>query len=141
MGYDRDTPRRLATSRLAEARILAERGEPSGAYFLAGYAVECARKARIAAQFRAHEIPDKGLVNDIYTHDLKKLLRLAGLQLELEIAIQTNVVFGQRWTIVEKWTEQARYEIWTVSDASSMIEAVTGRDDSEGLFQWLVSRW
>ncbi|MEA2905782.1 MAG: hypothetical protein QOI12_3169 [Alphaproteobacteria bacterium] len=70
MAGDRATYQRLAELRLHEAKLLGQGGHPSGAYYLAGYAIECALKARIAAQFREHEIPDKALVNRIYTHDL-----------------------------------------------------------------------
>jgi hypothetical protein len=48
MAYERETMRKLAMARLAEARILLDAGEFSGAYYLAGYAIECAIKARIA---------------------------------------------------------------------------------------------
>jgi hypothetical protein len=84
MSQDRTTFQQLAESRLAEARLLLANGLPSGAYYLAGYAVECALKARIAAEFRANEIPDKSRVNSIYTHNLRELLGLAGLKEELE---------------------------------------------------------
>ena len=104
--YDRGTFQRLAELRLSEAKLLAKQGYPSGAYYLAGYAVECALKAHIAAQFKENQIPDRAFVNDIDTHDLKKLIRLAGLEAELDSARQADVVFGQRWTVVEKWTER-----------------------------------
>lgn len=139
--YDRGTFQRLAQLRLSEAKLLAKQGYPSGAYYLAGYAVECALKAHIAAQFKENQIPDRGFVNDVYTHDLKRLLRLAGLESELDRARQADVVFGQSWTVVESWTEQSRYEIWTDEAASAMIDAVAGTQETEGIFQWLTSRW
>src|SRR5919106_3680906 len=43
-------------------------GEPSGAYYLAGYAVECGLKACIAKQVRRHEFPDRTTVNQSHTH-------------------------------------------------------------------------
>lgn len=141
MAYDRETFQRLAASRLAEARLLAQGGHPSGAYYLAGYAIECALKARIAGQFRENEIPDKGFINDIYTHDLTKLVRLAGLQSELDSATQADVLLGQRWAIAKNWSEQARYQFWTDDDASAMIDAAAGAGDTEGLVQWLTRRW
>jgi hypothetical protein len=70
MASDRAHLQRLAELRLAEAKILAQERQSSGAYYIAGYAIECALKARIAAQFRENEISDKNLVNRIYTHDL-----------------------------------------------------------------------
>jgi HEPN domain-containing protein len=80
MASDRAHFQRLAELRLAEARILAREGQFSGAYYIAGYAIECALKARIAALFRENEIPDRNLVNRVYTHDLTALLNLSGLE-------------------------------------------------------------
>ena len=94
--YQRTTFQRLAELRLSEARLLAHGGHPSGAYYLAGYAIECALKAYIAAQLRENEIPDRAFVNDIYTHDLRKLIRLAGLEAELDRARQADPAFGQK---------------------------------------------
>jgi hypothetical protein len=74
---ERATFQRLAQLRIDEAKILFGQRQPSGTYYLAGYAIECALKAIIAKQFRADEIPDKSLVNRVYTHDLPELLRLA----------------------------------------------------------------
>ena len=51
----------LALIRLREATILLANGEYSGAYYLAGYAVECALKPCIAKQTRRHDFPDKKL--------------------------------------------------------------------------------
>jgi HEPN domain-containing protein len=139
--YDRGTFQRLAEIRLSEAKLLAEQGYPSGAYYLAAYAVECALKAHIAAQFKENQIPDKAFVNDIYTHDLKKPIRLAGLEAELDSARQADAGFRQSWTIVEGWTEQARHEVWTQEAASAIIDAVAGSKDAKGIFQWLTSHW
>lgn len=40
--------RNIAKLRIAEARVLTDHGQPDGAFYLAGYAVELALKARIA---------------------------------------------------------------------------------------------
>ena len=47
-GVNRWEFRELATLRLAEAKALLDAGLPDGAYYLAGYAVECGLKACIA---------------------------------------------------------------------------------------------
>lgn len=112
---------------------MADAGHPCGAYYLAGYALECALKARIASRFREDEIPDRALVNSIYTHELTTLFRLAGLESELEDAIELDVELGRRWAIVKKWSEQTRYAIWTDDDASGMIDAI------EGMLAWLTN--
>jgi HEPN domain-containing protein len=67
----------LAELRLREAQALLAAGLPDGAYYLAGYSVECALKACISKRTQLHDFPDKKLVNDSHTHNLKELLRLA----------------------------------------------------------------
>ena len=42
------TIRALAALRLAEATVLIQAGKPDGAFYLAGYSVELALKAKIA---------------------------------------------------------------------------------------------
>ncbi|MEJ0077789.1 MAG: DNA-binding protein [Alphaproteobacteria bacterium] len=139
MAQDKATFQALATSRLAEAKVLAERSHPSGAYYLAGYAVECALKAIIAGQFRAHEIPDRVLVNKVYTHNLPELLRLAGLQDELEERERDTPILKQRWATVETWSEASRYAIWSDEVAAALLDAIDG--DENGIFRWLTSLW
>ena len=46
---------KLSNARIREARILFAAGEYSGAYYLAGYAVECALKACIAKSVKRHD--------------------------------------------------------------------------------------
>ena len=137
MSQDRDTFRQLAELRLTEAKLLYANSLASGAYYLAGYAVECALKAVIAAGFRANEIPDKSRVNNIYTHNLKDLLNLAGLKSPLENDMNEVSELRESWATISKWSEHARYEVWTSDAATTMLEAV-GAD--KGLLQWLLKR-
>jgi hypothetical protein len=51
-----------------------------GAYYLAGYSVECALKACIAKATQRHEFPDKKKADLSYTHNLKGLLNVARLE-------------------------------------------------------------
>jgi HEPN domain-containing protein len=138
VGQDQTTFQQLAELRLKEARLLLENGLTSGAYYLAGYSVECALKATIASGFRANEIPDKSRVNSIYTHNLKDLLNLAGLKSLLENDMNENAALRESWATISKWSEYARYEIWTSEAAATMLEAVGGVD--KGLLQWLQKR-
>jgi len=137
MSQDRATFQQLAELRLAEARLLLANGLPSGAYYLAGYAIECALKAIIAADFRANEIPDLKYVRDIYTHDLSALFRLAELEQVLEAEKTENPGLYQRWTAVQTWSEKARYQVWTEASASDILDATDG---DEGLLEWLRNR-
>jgi HEPN domain-containing protein len=140
MPSDRKLLQEFAKFRLDEAKILARERQFSGAYYLAGYAIECALKARIAVLFRENEIPDRSLVNQIYTHDLAALLGLAGLQKPLDADQQSDPELDRRWSIVKSWTEQARYKIWTEEETKAMIDAVDGDGRTGGLFQWLSAR-
>ena len=135
MSYDRATFQRLAELRLTEAKLLLDNGQPSGAYYLAGYSVECALKAVIASGFRANEIPDKSRVNSIYTHNLKDLLNLAGLRSLLEDDMNRSSDLRESWATISTWSEQARYEIWTPEVAAAMVSAVGAAD--KGLLLWL----
>jgi HEPN domain-containing protein len=137
MSQDRATFEQLAEMRLVEARLLLANGFPSGAYYLAGYAIECVLKARIAAQFRGNEIPDRRLVERVHVHDPSKLLNLAGLEDELEAEMNANPDLRERWTVVKEWSERARYEVWTKASASAIIDAVGG---GEGILRWLQNR-
>jgi HEPN domain-containing protein len=138
MSQDRATFQQLAESRLAEARLLFAGGFPSGAYYLAGYAIECALKAVIAEDFRASEIPELKYVRDVHTHDLSALLRLAELEEKLDAEKKINPDLYQRWTTIKTWSETARYKVWTQASASAILDAVDG---DEGLLQWLRNRW
>jgi HEPN domain len=138
MSQDRATFQQLAEQRLTEARLLLANGLPSGAYYLAGYAIECALKSVIAAGFRANEIPDKSRVNNVYTHNLKDLLNLAGLKGPLEDDMSESSGLRESWATISKWSEHARYNIWTADAAAAMLEAVGAAD--KGLLQWLQKR-
>jgi hypothetical protein len=105
---------------------------------LAGYAIECALKAKIAADFRENEIPELKRVQNIYTHDLSALLGLANLREQLDSERETNPGLYQRWTTIKDWSEKARYAVSTEANASAILEAVGG---DEGLLHWLRNRW
>jgi hypothetical protein len=92
---------RLSRLRLREARTLLQASFGGGGYYLAGYAVECAYR---------FEFPDRESVNDSYTHDLSKLVRLAGLGTDHQARIQGNNTFQVNWAMVKLWTEQSRYD-------------------------------
>jgi HEPN domain-containing protein len=137
LSKDQATFQHLADQRLAEAQLLLANGFWSGAYYLAGYSLECALKAKIASGFRENEIPELRRVQRIYTHDLSSLLDISGLKDELDVEIKASSELREYWTIAKAWSEQARYEIWTQERASAMLEAV---GDDKGLLRWLLNR-
>lgn len=130
----------ISRLRVKEARVLLQNGYYSGAYYLIGYAVECALKACIAKQIRRYDFPDRRLVNDSYTHDLEKLLGVSGLKEYLESESAGNPTLQRYWTIVKDWLEQSRYnsEI-PENEARNLFSAVTARRN--GVLSWLMRWW
>lgn len=97
---------KLTEIRLKEAKVLLDRKCYEGAYYLAGYAVECALKACIAKRTQAHDFPPKPqVVRDYYQHNIESLAKLAGLELELNKQLSV-VQFSKNWSFVIKWSEQ-----------------------------------
>lgn len=136
MAQTAQTFRKLAEERLAEAQVLLANNRPSGAYYLAGYAIECAIKAKIAMQFRAGEIPDKVLVVKTYDHDINKLLSVANLKDKDYAALNTDAELRRCWTIAAKWKPDSRYKVWSLNEATDIVGAVGG---DRGLMQWLLN--
>jgi hypothetical protein len=133
-----ETLRSLAVKRLAEAETLLSAGLWDGAYYLAGYAAECALKAIVADQFVAHAIPDRRQVESTYTHSLPKLVDLAGLKPALDTEIQ-NLRFLEHWETLKEWNENSRYQEWSESEAKAMVDALANQDD--GILRWIRLHW
>jgi HEPN domain-containing protein len=128
----------LATVRLKEARILLKAQCWEGAYYLGGYAIECALKACIAKQTERYDFPDKKRVVDSHTHDLQELIRVAQLSAALtEHRRQPD--FDANWTIVADWWEQSRYERASEEDAENLVRAIS--QANTGVLQWLKRYW
>jgi HEPN domain-containing protein len=136
---NRSDLQRLSSARLREARILFRAGEYSGAYYLAGYAIECALKARFAKGVKRYDFPDRKGAGKIFTHKLGELVTLANLDAELLVAIQASSRFASGWELVCKWTEEGRYSGWTRDDAEAILEAIAGRKD--GVLPWIKRHW
>jgi len=129
----------LTVERLRESKILLENGCFSGAYYLAGYSIECGLKACIANQVNANEIPSKSFILDFYVHDLNKLVKLAGLEKELDEKTDINLDFKINWGIVKLWNEGARYKEWTQGQAVDLYNAIENLKG--GLLPWIQQYW
>ena len=130
----------LARVRLAEAKALLDAGQFSGAYYLSGYAVECALKACIARQTRQHDFPPRpNVVRDMYTHDLADLVKHADLAKVLAGRIQACTVFDDHWAKIKDWSEASRYARWSAEEARGLYAAIT--DPRHGVMRWLRQHW
>ena len=129
---------RLADLRAREASALLRTRNPTGSYYLSGYAVECALKACIAKMARRHEFPLKAdYIRRLYTHNLEELLRLAELERQLENDMQANVALARNWGVVRTWNEESRYQSSGLN-GRDLFAAVTGPD---GVLPWIKQHW
>src|ERR1700692_4787619 len=131
---NRDDLKKLSMTRIREAKILFKAGEYSGAYYLAGYAVECALKACFAKSVKRYDFPEKDRAGKIFTHKLAELARLAKLDTDLAAATKANSKLDGSWLLVCNWTEDSRYSFWTKNEAEAIINAITGKND--GVLAW-----
>lgn len=135
----RDDLRKVAEEKLADARLLFDNRRYSAAYYLCGYSIETALKARIAGQFREHAIPERKLIEQIYKHDLNELVGTANLREELERRARDEPGFAANWAIVKEWKVETRYAIMKQVDTERMLAAI---DEPEtGILPWIRLHW
>ena len=127
---------RLARVRLRAARLLLAGGCFDGAYYLGGYAVECALKACIAKKTQRHDFPDRDS-NKYYTHGLETLARIVGPQLESDI--KSSVAVQANWAIVTKWTHESRCAFTPEQSAASLLKAISSPRD--GVMACIRKHW
>lgn len=130
----------LSEIRVQEATILLRSRCYAGAYYLLGYAVECALKVCIAKQIRQHDFPDRRFVNRIHTHNLDVLLDSSGLKPEFEREIRNSPHLESNWATAKDWDESSRYRT-DISEplARDFHSAVT--DERNGVLAWLKKQW
>ncbi len=131
--------KQLARIRLREAKILLDSGNYNGAYYLAGYVIECALKACIAKQIRNNVIPDRNFCNDFYKHNLSDLVRFAGIETERINLEHNNANFAANWAVVKDWKESSRYETFTRIQAKELYNSIASRNG--GVLKWIRTFW
>jgi HEPN domain-containing protein len=131
----------LADDRVQDAVALLKTDRWSAAYYICGYAIECGLKACIAKQTNLREFPDKAVAEKSYTHDLTKLLDMAGLklQLQLDTTPAANPALGINWQLVKDWNERARYQQKTEPQARRLYQAVN--HNADGVLIWIKNHW
>jgi hypothetical protein len=141
---DRKKLQTLAKMRLKDARALLGRKRWSGAYYLCGYVVECALKACLLRHLGESDaiFGDTAYLKKLcecWTHDLVKLMNLAGLEAEFGEARGTNPTLDDFWSVVKDWKETSRYDEKTEAEARTLYNAVSHKPD--GVLQWIQLRW
>jgi hypothetical protein len=137
---NRDKLRQLCDSRLAEAQVLLENKLWTGAYYLAGLAVECALKSCLAGAVNEHDFPDKAFVNQMYVHNLEQLFKLNGaLWAQLQADMKTDAKLAVNWSTVKDWDDSKRYDVVEELDATGLHDATT--EVGSGVVEWIRRRW
>lgn len=129
----------LSTARLREARALFGLKHYSGAYYLAGYAVECALKACIAKQTRRYDFPDKKTTQASYSHDLSGLAVAARLDATFRQRASRDKLFEANWNLIKAWSEESRYRTTNKSDCGALLDAIM--EEQHGVLPWLEQLW
>lgn len=131
----------LANLRIKEAKVLLDNRCFEGAYYLSGYAIECALKACIAKKTRRGDFPpDRRTIETYYTHNLGGLLASAELKLDLDREMTSNPNLETNWLIVRGWSEGVRYKVGiSEPEASDVFNAIVDR--RHGVLTWLKRRW
>jgi len=137
---NRNSFKNLTRIRLREARALLRYKLYDGAYYLCGYAIECALKACIAKKTKKFDFPPKPkIINDIYTHSMNQLVKVAGMDTMLSTEMSASDKFASNWAVVKDWTEESRYEKHDEMQAKSLYSAVTSR--KHGVLKWIRLHW
>jgi HEPN domain-containing protein len=144
IGVDRKKLQNLAKTRVKDAKALLGRKRWSGAYYLCGYVIECALKACLLRHLgeSGSVFGDQNYLKklaDCWTHDLVKLVNLAGLDADFGAARGANAALARFWAVTKDWKETSRYEEKTEAEARELYEAVSHKPD--GVFRWIQSRW
>lgn len=131
---------KLTRERLKDAQALLQKHRYSGAYYLCGYVIECALKACIAKQTQQFDFPpERKSIENIYTHDLKKLIGAAELKVKLYEDFKSNKDLERNWAVVKDWKETSRYEEYDQKKAQDIYQAIA--DEKHGVLQWVKQRW
>jgi HEPN domain-containing protein len=130
----------LTAERLRDAKTLLDGKRWAGAYYLAGYAVECGLKACIIGRLMSSDdFPERKFSEQCWTHDLIQLLRLAGLKDVMAAAAVADPELKLNWDIATAWTEASRYERISRAEAEGLFAAIT--DKKHGVLTWIKSHW
>jgi hypothetical protein len=130
----------LARERIREAKTLLAAKCWSGAYYLAGYAVECGLKACIVAHLmKTDRFPERKFSEQCWTHNLAQLLGLTGLQGIFDAECAATPEFANNWETVREWDESSRYVRTTKADAWDLFNAIT--DKKHGVLTWIKAHW
>lgn len=131
----------MAEERVLDADALRAARRWAYAYYVAGYAVECALKSCVLAQMihTGGVFTNKKFTDECFTHDFGTLVKLAGLRPVLNAELAANPAFVGFWGTAILWKETSRYEQKTQPQADALYLAIT--DNANGVMRWVRNYW
>ena len=140
--------RNLAALRLEEAQILAQNGKPDGAFYLAGYSVELALKAKVAERLSLPGLFDEQnaaqqftglneLRRLVKTHNLTLLFVVSGLRPAFDQKRTTDVAFVTASNWLNDWNEGLRYRSPGTVTKAGIEHFLAILDGPTGILQWI----
>jgi len=125
-----DRLEQLARMRLADAEALGAANQLDGAFYLCGYAVELALKARICKTLKWSGYPETAKELKIFrafqSHHLDMLLSLTGCEGEIR-----DGALPQWSVITKRWSPEMRYEAPSVT-SEELSDAIAAATDLVG---------
>src|SRR5436309_1115064 len=121
----------MAEERILDAAALLAGNRWAFAYYVAGYAVECALKACLLARMihTGWVFQERVRVDECLTHDFGKLIQIADLTAELNANLAASAAAGgefvTHWGTVLLWKVTSRYEAKTEAEAKTLYAAIT----------------
>lgn len=140
--------RNLAALRLEEAQILVQNGKPDGAFYLAGYSVELALKAKVAERLGLPGLFDEQNTNQqfaglnelrrlVKTHNLTLLFVMSGLKAAFDQLRVTQAEFSTAASWLNDWNEGLRYRSPGAVTQMGVEHFISTLGEVTGLLQWI----
>jgi hypothetical protein len=129
------------TCRNSAAKALLDAGRFDAAYYLAGYAIECALKACVCTRTRQYDFPQRK-TDRFYQHNLNNLLAEVRSEVLLEDEAKGNPTLADYWNIVKDWSEEGRYHLrgsQAELAARALYQAIS--DPDHGVLKCLSKYW
>ena len=132
----------LADDRIADAQVLLGAQRWFAAYYLAGYATECALKACVLTYVEKNSdviFRERKYSENCWTHKVDTLLELADLKTLRDQDSAVNPAFVPNWQTAKDWNPESRYRQITELEARKLFDAIT--DSNHGVLQWIKAHW
>jgi hypothetical protein len=82
---------------------------------------------------------EKNFSLQCWSHNVKDLLVLAGVDAAFHSECVANPTLGQNWLVVKAWSEISRYQMKSQVEAENLYGAIT--DNNNGVLPWIRLRW